>query len=1188
MSAGSLDAEYIADTLTDRIMYSAQGWGTLGLNTAVRPKHRSPSKLRIKDLHYDRGLGMHADGEVVLDLRGEFSAFEAEIGIQWHGGTGTSSVIFRVLVDGKTRFESPVVRESDAPRLVRVPVDGADDLVLVAASAGDGITCDVANWANACLTRNPTAKAKQALPPIDVAQFAQVVTWDPAWEGGKFPSRVQEFPADHLFRATELLQDEQGLYAIPTSANGEGCIGLLWREERFVKEASLQLAHAASALSSGSVRLQYWSGISAWQGGWKPMEVEPKRSGRRWTWRLPSGMAREATQKLRWLFAAADRPIAVQTFAVYTTSLWRTAQIRIEASDGGRHGDIEVFNGEFVRPPAGATPLTCEWDTDTPLRLAVRYARTWRCKTDRTVLRFRLPGQAFAVAVEDVLANDCVYLPQAGVFVTRDPSPISLAAYRKEIAGRKTVLDRVREMPDQTFAHAMAKTHNPIQDLGPMMLSLACDERKFTVQRDGVVSFKRWDRPSRVFDGRTYRKGRQNYPCQLRPTFGGEKQKAIERHLHGGWLPAPVTTVQEKGIVYRQRTYVAPVDNTAPPNAPKWLRRRAVCVAEFTIENTNPIHADALLTLVILEDAAKNRFADLRRTEDGAVATLDKELLAFFDTSEAAPLTVGVSDGEVVIRGSLPPRAAAQCLVYLPAWRLDASQYGVLRGPASWPQKFEAYWRGVIVGATEIELPNELLTNVIRASQVHCMLAAGNEDLGQRIDPWTSADRYGALESESQPVIRGMDMMGQHDFARRALEFFVKRYNRAGYLTTGYTMMGTGWHLWTLAEHADRTGDRAWLKGIAPEVARVCRWIVRQRGKTKRLDARGQPVAHYGLTPPGVIADWPRFTHSTFQEAHYCAGLREAARVLLEIGHPDAEALSDDARKYREDILRAYRWTQTRTPALALDNGTWVPSYPPLFFVFGDVGGFFPGEDGSRAWAKNAMAHHLAANGIIDPRADEVAWMLDQMEDVEFLRTGLGDYTETENREDFFNLGGFNKSQPYYRRNVELYALRDDVKPFIRSYFNTIASVVSRENLSFWEHFHNRGGWNKTHETGWFLTQTRIMLLAERGDDLWLAPFVTRNWLKHGMRIIVRNAPTRFGPVSFTIESFVDDGRIQATIEPPTRLAPKSIVLRLRHPTGKPIRSVIVNGKHDRGFDAVKEIVTLKAQGSPIEVKVAY
>jgi len=1182
-----MEAEYIADTLADRIMYAAQSWGTLGLNTAVRPKHREPSKMRIKDSHYGRGLGMHADGEVVIDLRGEFRLFEAEIGIQWHGGTGTSSVIFRVLVDGEKRFESPVVRESDAPRPIRVPVDGADDLVLVADSAGDGIACDVANWANARLTRNPAAKAKPGLPPIDVAQFAQVVTWDPAWEGGKFPGRVQEFPAAHLFRATDLLPDEQGRYAVPTSANGEGSIGLLWREERFVKEAGLQFARSATP-PADDVRLQHWSGISAWQGSWKEVEAEPERDGTRWTWRLPSKAAQEATQKLRWLFAPSERATAVQAFTVHTRSLWRTAQLRVEAADGGRHGRIDVYNGEFVTPPTGATPLTCKWDTADALRLAVRYARTWRCKTDRTVLRFRLPGQAFAVAVEDVLAKGCVYLPHAGVFVPADSNPMSLAAYRKDIAGRKTVLDRVREMPDRTFAQAMAKTHNPIQDRGPMMLSLACDERKFTVQRDGVISFRRWEQPSRVFDGRTYRGGRQNYPCQLRPTFDTGEQTTTTRHLHGGWLPAPVTIVREKGIVYRQRTYVAPVDDAAPPNAPKWLRTRAVCVAELTIENTNPTRTDASLTLAAIQDAATGRSANLRLTENGAVAMVGKELFAYFDTSEAALLVAGVSEGELSLRGSLPPRGRAQCSVYLPAWGLDASEYGTFRGPDTWLRAFEAYWRETMEGTTEIELPDELLTNIIRASQVHCLLAAGNEDLGERIDPWTSADRYGALESESQPVIRGMDMMGHRDFARRALKFFVKRYNRGGYLTTGYTMMGTGWHLWTLADHVDRTDDRAWFESIAPDVARVCRWIVSQREKTKRLGVRGRRVPQYGLTPPGVIADWPRFTHSTFQEAHYCAGLREAARVLLAIGHPDAAALSDDAREYREDIVHAYRWTQARTPALAQGDGTWMPSYPPLFLVFGDVGGFFPGEDGSRAWAKNAMAHHLAANGILDPASDEVGWMLDQMEDVEFLRTGLGDYPESRNRQDFFNLGGFNKSQPYYRRNVELYAFRDDIKPFIRSYFNTLASLVSRENLSLWEHFHNRGGWNKTHETGWFLTQTRIMLLTERGDDLWLAPFVTRNWLKHGLRISVRHAPTRFGPVSFTIESFVDEGRIKATIEPPTRLAPRGIVLRLRHPTEKPIRSVHVNGELARRFDPSRETVTLAPQGRPIAIDVTY
>ena len=73
--------------------------------------------------------------------------------------------------------------------------------------------------------------------------------------------------------------------------------------------------------------------------------------------------------------------------------------------------------------------------------------------------------------------------------------------------------------------------------------------------------------------------------------------------------------------------------------------------------------------------------------------------------------------------------------------------------------------------------PDEFLTNVIRASQVHCMLAARSEDRGRRVAPWISSDRYGPLESEANSVIRGMDLLGQSDFARRGLEFFIKRYH---------------------------------------------------------------------------------------------------------------------------------------------------------------------------------------------------------------------------------------------------------------------------------------------------------------------------------------------------------------------------------------------------------------------------
>jgi hypothetical protein len=297
-----------------------------------------------------------------------------------------------------------------------------------------------------------------------------------------------------------------------------------------------------------------------------------------------------------------------------------------------------------------------------------------------------------------------------------------------------------------------------------------------------------------------------------------------------------------------------------------------------------------------------------------------------------------------------------------------------------------------------------------------------------------------------------------------------------------------------------------------------------------------------------------------------------------------------EAKGYHEDLLRAYKWTQARCPVVPLGNGAWVPNHPSLLDVFGNVEEMVPAEDANRSWCYSVEigSHHMVANQLLDPLSAEVARIMDYLEDYQFLRSGWFDYPEEQNRKDIFNLGGFGKVQPYYARNAEVYALRDEVKPFIRSYFNTMSALLNEENLSFWEHFHNTAGWNKTHETGWFLCQSAIMYATERGDDLWLAPFVTNNWLKNGMTVAVRNAPTRFGPVAYEIVSHVNNGYIEATVEPPKRNPPKHIVIRIRHPENKPMKSATVNGKKHADFDLATETIRLAPTSETIQVRAEY
>lgn len=195
------DGDYLSDRLADRIVSTTQGWGKLGLNTAVEPAGRPAMPLQIKDHKYLHGLGHHAPGEIVIDLDGRFETFKSDVGIQWQGGQGTGSVVFQVFVDDKKTFDSGTVRESDPPRNVSISVRAAQELRLVVTDAGDGITCDCADWADARLIGDPGARPVPTTA-VDIAPFGRVMSWDPKAKSGTSASRIQEFPRADLCRAT--------------------------------------------------------------------------------------------------------------------------------------------------------------------------------------------------------------------------------------------------------------------------------------------------------------------------------------------------------------------------------------------------------------------------------------------------------------------------------------------------------------------------------------------------------------------------------------------------------------------------------------------------------------------------------------------------------------------------------------------------------------------------------------------------------------------------------------------------------------------------------------------------------------------------------------------------------------------------------------------------------------------------
>lgn len=117
----------------------------------VIKNERGGKPLNISGVLYTNGLYCHAFSKITVKLPSAGDSLTAIVGIdsneQTSGGRG--SVIFSVIVGGKEKFNSGVMREGMTGKEVKVNLDGADEFILQIDPTPDGISCDQSDWANA-------------------------------------------------------------------------------------------------------------------------------------------------------------------------------------------------------------------------------------------------------------------------------------------------------------------------------------------------------------------------------------------------------------------------------------------------------------------------------------------------------------------------------------------------------------------------------------------------------------------------------------------------------------------------------------------------------------------------------------------------------------------------------------------------------------------------------------------------------------------------------------------------------------------------------------------------------------------------------------------------------------------------------------------------------------------------------
>ena len=131
--------------------------------------------LTIAKKEYRRGLYCHAASHVVVRLPGPGKTFSAIVGVDSNPQTvgGRGSVVFSVSVGGKRAFRSETLHEGAAAVSVKVDLGGATEFALEVGDAGDGISCDQADWAEAqVVLEDGTVVWLAELPFVKQDEFA--------------------------------------------------------------------------------------------------------------------------------------------------------------------------------------------------------------------------------------------------------------------------------------------------------------------------------------------------------------------------------------------------------------------------------------------------------------------------------------------------------------------------------------------------------------------------------------------------------------------------------------------------------------------------------------------------------------------------------------------------------------------------------------------------------------------------------------------------------------------------------------------------------------------------------------------------------------------------------------------------------------------------------------------------------
>lgn len=812
------------------------------------------------------------------------------------------------------------------------------------------------------------------------------------------------------------------------------------------------------------------------------------------------------------------------------------------------------------------------------IRLEISY-QTECATTESAIISVKSEDSPFSFFVEDVLNGSPIFAPDLGIMVSKGDQGVSYEELQKNRLSLqlKTNLDKWKSMEEETYDTAASKT---ISQFAPTLLGISRDFRIFNLDERVTGNATYTVSPTLSSSPMAFKDLNMNNVAYAF-AFGrglGVRDNTV-RSLENGIYPIRHTIMEDDAIEYHATAFVSYESSE---------------LREENVRGTDYLVATKYSSGSMLTDKQQKEFdAKLEKELNQEEETVfyykveaknqgDVPTYAWFKTAKPGTawwvnhpyqyepengfsiypddrvFAVSKMNGKPLAKEEiavlLQPGETATFEFYLPHTPISLERAQKLGKVDFDSKKMEclAYWEDKLARASHIEVPDERINNLIQAGLIHLDLITFGLEPDQTLAP--AIGKYSPIGTESSPIIQFYASMGWTEEAKRSVNFFLDKQREDGFIQNfnGY-MVETGAALYTMGEYYRYSKDIDWLTDRKDDILKSADFLVQWRNDNKLEELKKEG---YGMIS-GKVADPEDHFHQYMLNGYGYIGLKRIGEIMKDIDASTSKRLLNEAAEWKEDIRDSFFHSLAMSPLVPLKDGTWVPSAPPWT---GGVGFRALNVQGQNFWSHGTFTTADALLGplylvfceVLDPEEKVTEWLLEYHTDILFQENTAF-------------------SQPYYSRHDWIQAKKGLVKPYLKTYFNSLLGLVDRETLTFWEHVFGASH-HKTHEEAWFLMQTRWMLYMEKdGHTLELLKLIPRSWMANGHEIVLRDVHSYFGKLNVTVESMVDDGMIKASIAGDYKEMPKNVTIRIPHPNQKLPKKV--NGGV---FDPENETVTIE------------